>query len=255
MICFKFFSDRVKDDYLANRILRDKMRETRKAAKAQKATDSELLRKASLGSMELLPETEEDMRAASLLKYKSATTSEEKQASDRQSIADQDIFAKPPKAPSAASSSPGGGKATLEGLVARQRQREAVKRVSETLVTRKSLGIVARKKSKSSAGTVEVKDDEEEEGGGDASVTGGSRENSEVVEVKTEEEDEEQQASSEALSEPRAGPSHSQEDAEAAPSEPAAGPSTSGSTSDVGYAGLLKLCDYGSSSSSGNDSD
>lgn len=42
------FSDRVKDDYLANRILRDGMRATRKAEKFQAEEDSILLSKSSL---------------------------------------------------------------------------------------------------------------------------------------------------------------------------------------------------------------
>ncbi len=44
------FPDRVKDDYLANRILRDKMRAKRKSAQATAASDNALLSKSCLPS-------------------------------------------------------------------------------------------------------------------------------------------------------------------------------------------------------------
>ena len=42
------FTDRVKDDYLANRLLRDQMRLKRKSAQATAASDKALLSKSSL---------------------------------------------------------------------------------------------------------------------------------------------------------------------------------------------------------------
>jgi hypothetical protein len=49
-----FLSDRVKDDYLANRILRDEMRLKRKSAKAVAITDNALLSKSSLPAGEII---------------------------------------------------------------------------------------------------------------------------------------------------------------------------------------------------------
>ncbi len=47
----------MKDDYLANRILRDEMRAKRKLIKETQATDNALLKKASL-NIKLVPEHE-----------------------------------------------------------------------------------------------------------------------------------------------------------------------------------------------------
>ena len=83
--------DRVKDDYMANRILRDQMRGPRKKAKEQSIKDQALLKKASL-NMKLLPETETDVKMASLLRLNSSSTSEEKEAKLRENITDESIF-------------------------------------------------------------------------------------------------------------------------------------------------------------------
>ena len=83
--------DRVKDDYMANRILRDKMRGPRKKAKEQNIKDQVLLKKASL-NMKLLPETETDVKMASLLRLNPTYSSEEKEAKLRENITEESIF-------------------------------------------------------------------------------------------------------------------------------------------------------------------
>ncbi|CAB4066531.1 CCDC130 [Lepeophtheirus salmonis] len=53
--------DRVKDDYLANRALRDEMRIARRAKKAQEGVDNALREKASI-NIELVPENDDDIK-------------------------------------------------------------------------------------------------------------------------------------------------------------------------------------------------
>ena len=69
------------------------MRGPRKKAKEQSIKDQALLKKASLSSsMKLLPETETDGKMASLLRLKSSSTSEEKEAKLRENITEESIF-------------------------------------------------------------------------------------------------------------------------------------------------------------------
>ena len=58
--------DRVKDDYLANRILRDKFRKRKKELKAKKDADAAVLKKNSL-DIGLVDECPEDVKFAQLL--------------------------------------------------------------------------------------------------------------------------------------------------------------------------------------------
>ena len=67
------------------------MRGPRKKAKEQSIKDQALLKKASL-NMKLLPETETDGKMASLLRLKSSSTSEEKEAKLRENITEESIF-------------------------------------------------------------------------------------------------------------------------------------------------------------------
>ena len=69
------------------------MRGPRKKAKEQSIKDQALLKKASLSlNMKLLPETETDGKMASLLRLKSSSTSEEKEAKLRENITEESIF-------------------------------------------------------------------------------------------------------------------------------------------------------------------
>ena len=70
---------------------RDKMRGPRKKAKEQSIKDQVLLKKASL-NMKLLPDSETDGKMASLLRLKSSSTSEEKEAKLRENITEESIF-------------------------------------------------------------------------------------------------------------------------------------------------------------------
>jgi len=83
--------DRVKDDYLANRILRDKFRRKKKQILEKKANSEALLKKASL-DMDLVDECPEDVKFAQLLSLQARRDAEDLVDEDRQTIQHQDIF-------------------------------------------------------------------------------------------------------------------------------------------------------------------
>ena len=122
--------DRVKDDYMANRILRDQMRGPRKKAKEQSVKDAALLAKNSL-NIKLLPESESDKKMASLLRLDSEMTSEEKEAKRRSDIVEESIF------PQASTSS------AIEKVV--QRKKEAIVDSNLSTRTSKSIGVKLKK--------------------------------------------------------------------------------------------------------------
>ncbi|KAJ8306449.1 hypothetical protein KUTeg_016994, partial [Tegillarca granosa] len=57
-----------KDDYLLNKLARGKFREEKKAIKKSEAADKDLLKRSSL-EIPLIPESQDDVKLASLLKY------------------------------------------------------------------------------------------------------------------------------------------------------------------------------------------
>ncbi|XP_041475525.1 coiled-coil domain-containing protein 130-like [Lytechinus variegatus] len=81
-----------KDDYAQNQALRKKFRTEKKELIAVEASDNALLSKSSL-EIELVPETEEDKKLASLLKYSVPESYEEKREQKRDSIQNRNIFA------------------------------------------------------------------------------------------------------------------------------------------------------------------
>ncbi|CAH2272885.1 Hypothetical predicted protein [Pelobates cultripes] len=81
-----------KDDFAINSLLRSKFREEKKQIKDEEDRDQALLRKASL-DLKLLPETEDDRKLASLLKYRSVESYEERQKKKRSEIARRSWFA------------------------------------------------------------------------------------------------------------------------------------------------------------------
>ncbi len=136
--------DRVKDDYLANRILRDDMRAKRKAAKGKAAVDNALLKRASLeGSrLKLVPETEEDAKTAALLSRLQPTSNaelERRQREKRDAVYDEDIF-KPSTSIAATTS-----KGRLESIVKRHRDDGKASKADAKL---KNIGVVLNKKRK-----------------------------------------------------------------------------------------------------------
>nr|CAG4642796.1 EOG090X0DK6 [Evadne anonyx] len=83
--------DRWKDDYSANRLLRDHFRNQKKDLKEKAAADAALLSKSSLDIV-LLPQSEEDIKIASLLRLNSRKSAEERQQELRRSIDSRSLF-------------------------------------------------------------------------------------------------------------------------------------------------------------------
>lgn len=138
--------DRVRDDYLANRRLRDSMRGARKKAKEQKAKDQALLAKSSL-AIDLLPEAEEDKKMASLLQLQPLVSSEQRVMMERDKILDQSIFAT--KSDTKASSSK---EKTILGFK-QDLHKKKEEEVGKTPSTSKSLGVILKKKQPSQEDT------------------------------------------------------------------------------------------------------
>ncbi|KAM4675014.1 putative splicing factor YJU2B [Discoglossus pictus] len=80
-----------RDDFAINSLLRSKFREEKKQIKEEEERDQVLLKKASL-NLQLLPETEEDKKLASLLKYRSLESYEQKQKMKRSEISKRSWF-------------------------------------------------------------------------------------------------------------------------------------------------------------------
>ncbi|KAL5016233.1 hypothetical protein ScPMuIL_005822 [Solemya velum] len=80
-----------KDDYLLNRLARDKFRTEKMTIIASKAEEKALQVKSSL-DVPLVPETQDDRYLAGLLKYKTLETYDERQKQKREMIENQSIF-------------------------------------------------------------------------------------------------------------------------------------------------------------------
>nr|CAG4637346.1 EOG090X0DK6 [Ceriodaphnia reticulata]SVE73191.1 EOG090X0DK6 [Ceriodaphnia reticulata] len=83
--------ERWKDDYSSNRLLRDQFRAAKKDLKAKAAVDAALLSKSSL-DIQLLPQSEDDAKIASLLRLNPTQTPEERQKTVRQTIDSRPLF-------------------------------------------------------------------------------------------------------------------------------------------------------------------
>merc|ERR1719402_1389345 len=133
--------DRVKDDYLANRILRDQLRAKKKEARAQAEVDNKLLAKASL-DMDLVEERDSDVRMAQLLSIQAGQSSEERQKDAREEIASRSIFK--------VSSKSGVGKAGTSNVSGgKQRSLDTIRKIVKTkqgsLVKEMMFGVVVKK--------------------------------------------------------------------------------------------------------------
>ncbi|KAL4236251.1 hypothetical protein ACF0H5_004638 [Mactra antiquata] len=80
-----------KDDYILNKIAREKFRNEKKAIKTETERDGELLEKSSL-DIPLVKETEDDIKLAGLMKYRTVESFDEKQAQKRRDIEFQSFF-------------------------------------------------------------------------------------------------------------------------------------------------------------------
>ncbi|KAK3580942.1 hypothetical protein CHS0354_006967 [Potamilus streckersoni] len=80
-----------KDDYLLNKLARNKFRSEKKAAQTAREADMRLLEKSSL-DIPLLQEKEEDIRLAGLIKYSTVQSYDEKQIEKRKEIEKRPFF-------------------------------------------------------------------------------------------------------------------------------------------------------------------
>jgi len=143
--------DRVRDDYLANRILRDDFRVKKKADKAQKVVDDALRQKASL-DIELVPEHKDDIKTASLIKFQASETSEERQSRKRASIEEESVFKtksrKVFRAKEGAASKKEKSRKNLVGLVNQHRIKTAIEKTTANPL--RNIGVVLRRTSSKS---------------------------------------------------------------------------------------------------------
>ena len=86
-------ADRVKDDYLANSILREKFRKAKKERQEAAALADKLKAKAGI-EIDIVAERETDIKMARLLSLQAHVDAEDVQSTLRDSIEDRDIFAK-----------------------------------------------------------------------------------------------------------------------------------------------------------------
>ena len=89
-------ADRVKDDYLANSILREKFRKVKKERQEAAALADKLKAKAGI-EIDIVAERETDIKMARLLSLQAHVDAEDVQSTLRDSIEDRDIFAKSAK--------------------------------------------------------------------------------------------------------------------------------------------------------------
>ena len=85
--------DRVKDDWLANKMLRDQFRAKKKETKARLEADKIILNKCGL-ELDLVEEREEDVRMARLLNVQAKTGADERRTEERGDISNGNIFQK-----------------------------------------------------------------------------------------------------------------------------------------------------------------
>jgi len=90
-------NDRMKDDYMTNRILRDRFREEKKERKEALLAQEKLKAKTGL-DIDILAEREQDIKMARLLSLQAHVAAEEAQHCARDDIGDKDIFARETKA-------------------------------------------------------------------------------------------------------------------------------------------------------------
>jgi len=83
--------DRVKDDYLANRMLRDRFRRRKKEMIAKTKKDKEVLKRSGL-QIDLVDECPEDVKLAQLLSIQARKEAEQLQKEGRDALETADIF-------------------------------------------------------------------------------------------------------------------------------------------------------------------
>ena len=129
----------MKDDWLANKMLRDAFRATKKERKAQLAKDKLITGKCGL-ELDLVPEEDEDVRMARLLNGLSKTDADQRRQEEVGDIKNNDIFAKGAAAEKDAKSNRADKK-----LLALKTIGKATKGKQSEILSRKGFGLVVAK--------------------------------------------------------------------------------------------------------------
>ena len=129
----------MKDDWLANKMLRDAFRATKKERKAQLAKDKLITGKCGL-ELDLVPEEGEDVRMARLLNGLSKTDADQRRQEEVGDIKNNDIFAK-----GAAAEKDAKNKRADKKLLALKTIGKATKGKQSEILSRKGFGLVVAK--------------------------------------------------------------------------------------------------------------
>merc|ERR1719189_1494785 len=132
--------DRVKDDWLANKMLRDAFRAGKKERKAQLAKDKLITGKCGL-ELDLVPEEQEDVRMARLLNGLSKTDADQRRQEEVGDIKNKDIFAREKDVAESEARS----NRTDKKLLALKTIGKATKGKQSELLNRKGFGLVVSK--------------------------------------------------------------------------------------------------------------
>ncbi|CAA87435.1 Coiled-coil domain-containing protein 130 homolog [Caenorhabditis elegans] len=160
----EWIQERMRDDFTANSFLRAQFRNEKKSLNETRARDANLRDKLSIGTTQLLPETEEDRRIASMMtRYRDTKTHDDHLESSRDRIESRRIFRRPEETdtPSTSSGSSGGAVPSASERLKATMKAERDKRINASFstagtssATQKLLGI--KRKSASSLG-VQIK--------------------------------------------------------------------------------------------------
>jgi len=131
----------VKDDWLANKMLRDQFRAKKKEIKARLEADKTILNKCGL-ELELVEEREEDVRMARLLNVQAKTEADERRTEERGDISNGNIFQ---KKISTVDKDGGGGGGGDKKLFALKTLGKATKSKQSQLLKSKGFGLVLSK--------------------------------------------------------------------------------------------------------------
>ena len=129
----------MKDDWLANKMLRDAFRATKKERKAQLAKDKLITGKCGL-ELDLVPEEDEDVRMARLLNGLSKTDADQRRQEEVGDIKNNDIFSKGAAVEKDAKSNRADKK-----LLALKTIGKATKGKQSEILSRKGFGLVVAK--------------------------------------------------------------------------------------------------------------
>uniref|UniRef100_A0A1I7UFK1 Coiled-coil domain-containing protein 130 n=1 Tax=Caenorhabditis tropicalis TaxID=1561998 RepID=A0A1I7UFK1_9PELO len=150
----EWIQERMRDDFAANSFLRAQFRNEKKNLNETRARDANLREKLSIGTTNLLPESEEDRRIASMMtRYRDSKSHDDHLESSRDRIESRRIFGKAedPDTPSTSSGSSGAPLSSSERLKATLKA-ERAKRINATFSSTPGEFLGIKRKSTTSLG-------------------------------------------------------------------------------------------------------